>query len=445
MLKPTAPFPLIIHEADRQGGCCKSKVDCPGCFSARDYAMIDGMRFYVSFAPFEEKSKLPPSWAKLFTPLTDIIVAIEGIFVGVDARQRPAVTCQQPDHNATMMYIVTVLYRAIAQKHKALGSGATVQLVVLRCTGPGQVAYVVVDAPVADFDPMGGCCGGPDLDFRKSFALVAYSADTWANLNTFVAVKSSIGAFAEGDVLLAINGRPVDGSAAQADALLATALTDGTTPPHALVKRGPLKLESKPKWQAGGWAEQPLKEGCGGAEAFKLAPTGWWQVLVVLLPPEACHSGGLALSTGEYSIGGWPKRPDAFGVDKLAGKFVASSGWWMFAECMRGEWAPVSTDEDPTRDELAFNGFKVYTDVWLLGGHQGGIVIPCVCFPFPICYRYTRLQGGNRFDPRCSLFPCYGPWVMTAHGACCTESGTFTDEDTFESACDCCGKMTRRR
>ena len=82
---------------------------------------------------------------------------------------------------------------------------------------------------------------------------------------------------------------------------------------------------------------------------------------------------------------------------------------------------------------------------WAIGGHNGGIIIPCLCFPFPLCYTYTRSHGGNRFDPGCSLLPCYGPWLASFHGCFCTESGTFSDVDTFESACDCCGRMTRRR
>ena len=150
--------------------------------------------------------------------------------------------------------------------------------------------------------------------------------------------------------------------------------------------------------------------------------------------------GELLLQTGEYSIGGWRKL--GYPADKLVGRFAAASGCWRL-ECMRGEWTLVSVEEDPTRDELKFDGCKVYTDLWALAGNQGGIAIPCLFFPLPICYQYTRSEGGNRFDPKCSLFPCYGPWLMSFHGCCCTESGTFTDADTFESACECCGKMTR--
>ena len=112
---------------------------------------------------------------------------------------------------------------------------------------------------------------------------------------------------------------------------------------------------------------------------------------------------------------------------------------------MRGEYSSLPLAEDPTSDELRFRGFKLYTDPLAFGGGDSGVVIPCLCFPFPLTYRYFRQRGGDRFDPACSPLPCKGPWIGSFHGCCCTESGTFTDENTFESICSCCGKMERRR
>lgn len=282
--------------------------------------------------------------------------------------------------------------------------------------------------------------------------LLADGPDTWANVSTFVALKpgsGGVGALQAGDVLLAINGTPVDGDTAKADALLQAAAADPSSGTYALVKRGPFKPEAKPKFDAATKAMSmvPFSADCGGGDVYSMGPSGWWSVSAVPLPPEACKPGGLPIESREYSVGGWPKV--GYAVDTLLGKFAASAGCWML-ECMRGEFIPVSTEDDPTGDEMGFSGCKVYSDVWMVGGHQGGVIVPCLCFPFPICYSYTRVRGGNRFDPKCSFLPCYGPWVMTAHGCFCTESGTFTDADTFVSNngcckfCDSCGTMTRR-
>ena len=48
--------------------------------------------------------------------------------------------------------------------------------------------------------------------------MVAFDPTTWSSVNSFVTVNNGGGSYglAEGDVLLAINGMPVDGNAARA-------------------------------------------------------------------------------------------------------------------------------------------------------------------------------------------------------------------------------------
>ena len=164
MLQAGAPFPPVQPDAaNLQGGCCSSRVDCAGCFPARDFAMVDGQRFYLSFADPSRKGSevvdkiLPPSWKSLFQPLTDVIVAIDGVFVGIDQRLKVAVTHTFPDKNPALQYIVSVLMSAVQKRQELAGSAATIPFVVLRRTGAGAAAYVVVEAPIGGFPDTPTC------------------------------------------------------------------------------------------------------------------------------------------------------------------------------------------------------------------------------------------------------------------------------------------------
>ena len=482
MLQPQAKFPPEVSSDYLQGTGCSSKVDCTNCFSSKDFAMIDGQRFYLSFnsleklAPVVRKQLAPSAWFELFRPHTDVIVAINGVCVGVDKQITPGLHCGAPNVDVSIRsYMMNVLAHAI-QSRFAAGPGATVPFVVLRQTGVGEAAYLVLELPVDDMDAGAfgatDCCGSQTatvvngVPLAHLFTLVAYSPETWASVNKMVCVKSDAASLRKGDVLLAINGRPVDGEPELAHRLLADAMAEASATADAsasggggggggsggggggggggfaLVKRGPVRPETKPQFLNGRWAVgeegTPFKEGCGGAEVLSIGPSGWFKVLLVPLPLQG---GTVDLEAGEYSVGGWPKL--GLGVDKLAGRFVGAAGCWAL-ECMRGQFTALSAEDDPSGDMLRFSGCKLYSDLWMAGGNGGGVAIPCLCFPFPICYTYIRERGGNRFNPNCHVLPCYGPWIGSFHGFCCTESGTFTDEDTFESACDCCGKMTRR-
>ena len=89
MLQPQAKFPPEVSSDYLQGTGCSSKVDCTGCFSGKDFVMVDGQRFYLSFNSLEKlapvvRKQLPSAWSELFRPYTDVIVAINGVYVGVD-------------------------------------------------------------------------------------------------------------------------------------------------------------------------------------------------------------------------------------------------------------------------------------------------------------------------------------------------------------------------
>jgi hypothetical protein len=462
MLQPGASFPPTVDAANRQGGCCSSKVDCTCCFSGKDFAMIDGQRFYPSFKGLDQmpphvRKALPSAWSEIVQPYTDVIVAINGVYVCANKPISTAVFGGAPDPMKSVLYVMRVLAHAI-QSRRAAGPGATVPFVVLRQTGVGEAAYLVVELPVDEME-LGGaspeCCGGggdpllAKAPLQELFTFVAYSPDTWKSVNKFVSVTSDAPTAAgvglrKGDILLAINGQPVDGEPELAHKLMRDASASGGG--VALVKRGPVRPETKPQFVkdsdgGGRWmvdeGGKPFKEDCNQAEVNSIGPSGWFSVTLVPLPPAE-----VSLEAAHYSVGGWPRV--GLAVDRLTGRFAGAAGCWAL-ECMRGQFKALSTEDDPSGDLLRFSGCKLYSDLWAVGGHNGGIIIPCLCFPFPICYTYTRERGGNRFNPHCSLLPCYGPWIVSFHGCCCTESGTFTDEDTFESACDCCGKMTRRK
>ncbi len=465
MLQPSAPFPPAKPNKREVGGgcgCCEmvggggcNMVDCP-CAGPREYAMIEGQRFYLSIDTGGTPLQVP--WAGLFEPLTDVVVAIDGVFVGIDSRLGGgALSLTAPNKQKALEYVVSILFQAVAKRRRAgTSTSGSVPIVVLRRTGVGEAAYVTVEAPVrADMDalraadtsdcPSCPSCAGPLMgtSIGKIFRLVAYSAEVWACQNSMVVVGAASGALAEGDVLLAVNGRPVDGDAELATALLEHA-GDGA---HALVKRGGSRPTARPKFERGGagWTHSAPFEGAGcwccaqtaDQVAQSLAPNGWYSVSRVPIPPDA----RVALSARAYSIGGLPRV--GFGAAQLAGKFAASAGYWM-CERMRGEFTTLDADDDPTGDQLRFSGCKLYGDVWCISDGNNGVILPCPCLPFPLCYTYTRSHGGNRFDPAVHVLPCYGPWYGTFHAMCCTESGTFSDADTFESACGCCGRMTRR-
>ena len=70
MLQPQAKFPPEVSSDYLQGTGCSSKVDCTCCFSGKEFAMIDGQRFYLSFNSLEKlapvvRKQLPSAWSEL--------------------------------------------------------------------------------------------------------------------------------------------------------------------------------------------------------------------------------------------------------------------------------------------------------------------------------------------------------------------------------------------
>ena len=166
MLQPGSRFPPTVGAENLQGGCCSSKVDCTCCFSGKDFAMIDGQNFYLSFKGLDKmppnvRKALPSAWSEIFQPYTDVIVAIDGVYVGIHKPISAAVFCGAPDATKSALYVMRVLAHAI-QSRRAAGPGATVPFVVLRQTGVGEAAYLVVELPVDEMAILASpeCCGG---------------------------------------------------------------------------------------------------------------------------------------------------------------------------------------------------------------------------------------------------------------------------------------------
>ena len=146
MLLPTASFPPNVLPTDTERSGCKSKVDCACCFPPNEFAMIDGQRFYLSLAPprpLPGGKALPSPWYQLFQPLTDVIVAIDGVFVAVDNRLQEStpLSCFAPGREEAIQYFTYLLFAAV-HRRKGLGAAATVPFVVLRRSAVGAAGYI---------------------------------------------------------------------------------------------------------------------------------------------------------------------------------------------------------------------------------------------------------------------------------------------------------------
>ena len=142
--------------------------------------MIEGQRFYLSFKSLEKlapvvRKQLPSAWSELFRPYTDVIIAINGVYVGVDKQITPGLHCGAPNVDISIRsYMMSVLAHAI-QSRCAAGPGATVPFVVLRQTSVGEAAYLILELPVDDIDEGAfaatDCCGSQTATVAKGVPL----------------------------------------------------------------------------------------------------------------------------------------------------------------------------------------------------------------------------------------------------------------------------------